>query len=585
MPASLVQGDSLLAADIGGATTRVVLFDVVEGEYRFIASSNAPSTAEAPMKDVSEGLRNAITNLQAVIGRTFLDGDRRLITPSQADGTGVDAFVATMSAGPALKTVIVGLLSDVSLESGRRLAETTYARVLDAVGINDHRKPDLQIDRLMRLQPDMVIITGGTDGGASRSIHKMLEPVGLAGFLLASEKRPAVLFAGNQKLDDEVQELLGSVTSQLHFSANVRPSLDTEDLEPAARELASMYLGVRKRQLKGVDVIEGWSGGHVLPTAYAESRMLRFLGQVYGGARGGILGVDIGASGAVIAAGFKDKTALGVYPQFGLGENLPALLQYTTLEEILRWSPLDVSTAVLRDFLYQKALYPSSISVTKEDQSLAQSVTRQALYLAMQTAKRDFPRSTLPAKPGLLPAFEPILASGGTLDDAPTAGQGLLLLLDAIQPVGISTIIVDRNNLLPLLGAASVRNSLLPVQVLESGAFQSLGTTVSLVVPPSQSTLVARVKLTYEDGSEARVDVKPGDVEVLPLPAGHSGRLAIQPAAGVDAGFGWGKTGALSVSGGEMGVVVDGRGRPLALPEDGGLRRETIKKWQSKVGG
>ena len=232
MPASLVQGDSLLAVDIGGATTHAVLFDVVEGEYRFLAASSAPSTAEAPYKDILDGVRNAISGLQNVTGRVLLDADGRLVTPTQSDGSGVDSLVSTLSAGPALKTVIVGLLSDVSLESARRLAETTYTRLVDSMGINDHRKPDEQIDALMRLQPDVVIITGGTDGGASRSIRKMLEPVGLSGFLLTPEKRPAVLFAGNQKLDDEVKELLGSVTSALHFSSNVRPSLETEDLEP-----------------------------------------------------------------------------------------------------------------------------------------------------------------------------------------------------------------------------------------------------------------------------------------------------------------------------------------------------------------
>jgi hypothetical protein len=585
MPASLVQGDSLVAVDIGGANTRAVLFDVVEGEYRFLASSSAPSTAEAPVRDVSEGVRNAIAGLQSATGRTLLNGERKLITPSQADGSGVDAFVATLSAGPALKTVIVGLLGDVSLESARRLAETTYSRVLDSVTINDHRKPDQQIDRLMRLQPDVVIITGGSDGGASRSIHKILEPIGLAGFLLAPEKRPSVLYAGNQKLDSEVKELLSGVTSALHFSSNVRPSLDTEDLEPAARELASLYLGVRKRQLKGVDVVEGWAGGHVLPTAYAEGRMLRFLGQVYGGAGRGILRVDIGASGAVIAAGFQEKPTLGVYPQFGLGENLPALLQYTTLEDILRWSALDVSTGVLRDFLYQKALYPSTISVTKEDQSLAQAVTRQALYLAVQTARRDFPRSARPARPGLLPPLEPILAGGGALGDAPTPAQGMLLLLDAIQPVGLSTIILDRSNLLPMLGAASVHNSLLPVQVLESGAFQSLGTAVSMVTPRMPGPVIARARLSYDNGTDVRADIKYGDLEVLPLPAGQSAKLSIQPQSGADAGFGPGRPGTLTVNGGEMGIVIDGRGRPLVLPEDAGLRRDLIKKWQWKLGG
>ncbi len=267
MPASLVEGESLLAVDVGASTTRAVLFDVVEGEYRLLASGSAPSTAEAPFKDVSEGVRNAIANLQAVIGRVLLDGERNLITPAKPDGTGVDAFVSTLSAGPALNTIIVGLLADVSLESARRLAETTYTRVIDSIGLNDRRKVDQQIDAIIQLHPDIVVVTGGSDGGASRSIHKMLEPVGLAGYLLPQEKRPAVLFAGNQKLDDEVKELLANVTSALHFVPNVRPSLDTEDLDPAARELAALYLDIRKRQLKGVEILEKWSNDHVLPTA------------------------------------------------------------------------------------------------------------------------------------------------------------------------------------------------------------------------------------------------------------------------------------------------------------------------------
>ena len=585
MPASLVEGDSLLAVDIGGANTRAVLFDVVEGTYRFLASSSAPSTAEAPFKDVSEGVRNALENLQTITGRAFLGADRKLITPAQADGSGVDAFVCTLSAGPALKTVIVGLLSDVSLESARRLAETSYTRVVESFGLNNHRKPDEQIDTLMRLRPDVVIITGGTDGGASRSIHKMLEPVGLSSYLLTPERRPSVLFAGNQKLDDEVKELLGGVSSALHFSPNVRPSLDTEDLEPAARELTSLYLGVRKRQLKGVDTLESWAAGHVLPTAYAEGRMMRFLGQVYGGARGGILGIDIGASAAVIAAGFRERNTLGVYPHFGLGENLPALLQYTTLENILRWSPLDISTGVLRDYIFQKSLYPSSIPATKEDQAIAQAVTREALHLAMQTARRDFPRSVRIPKPGLLPFFEPIIAGGGALGDAPTPGQGLLLLLDAIQPIGVTTIILDRNNLLPLLGAAAARNSILPVHVLESGAFQSLGTVVSVVGNTSYGSLIVRARLVYENGTEARADMKYGSMEILPLPVGQSAKLSLQPQRGADVGFGPGRGGTTTVSGGAMGVVIDGRGRPLILPDDPVRRRELIKRWLWTVGG
>jgi hypothetical protein len=495
----------------------------------------------------------------------------------------VDAVVVTLSAGPTLRAVVAGLLSDVSLESGRRLTETIYARVVDSMDLNDKRRPEQQLDNLLRLRPDIVVITGGTDGGASRSVQKMLEPIGLASYLMPPERRPTVLYAGNQKMQSEVKNLLGTLSASLHFSPNVRPSLETEDIEPAARELARLYIGVRKRQLKGVDTLDVWSNGHILPTGYATGRMMRFLSKVYATSRG-ILSVDLGTSAAVISAGFKGKSTLNVYPQFGLGDSLPGLLQLTTLEEILRWSPLDISSGVLRDFLYQKALYPTTIPATKEDQIITQIVARQVLALAVQTASRDFPRNVSKLKAGLLPIFEPILAGGGPLSGTSSPGSGLMLLLNALQPVGVTTVILDQNNLLPLLGAAASRNNLLPVQVLESGAFLSIGTVVSPVISASYGTPILKAKLTYEDGTEARTDLKFGAIEMLPLPSGQVAKLSLQPLHRADTGFGPGRGGALTVSGGVLGVVFDGRGRPIQLPDDPVRRRELIKKWHWTLG-
>jgi hypothetical protein len=393
-----------------------------------------------------------------------------------------------------------------------------------------------------------------------------------------------VLFAGNQKMEGEVKTLLSSLAASLHFSPNVRPSLETEDLDPAARELARLFIDVRRAQLKGVDLIEGWSNGHILPTGYATGRMMRFLSKVYGAAKG-ILSVDIGASASLISAGFKDKSTLGVYPQFGLGENLPGLLNHTTLEDILSWSPMDFSAGQLRDYLYQKSLYPASIPATREDQAMSQAIARQALRLAMQAAKRDFPRSAATLKSGLTPLFEPILAGGSAITGAPTPGQSLLLLLDALEPTGATTIILDQNNLLPLLGAAAERNALLPVQVLESGAFLSMGTVIAPVVQAPYGTPVLRARLAYEDGTEAQCEVKFGSIEILPLVSGQAGRLTLQPASRADVGFGPGRSGTLTVSGGGTGVVFDGRGRPLILPTDPVRRRELIKNWYWVLGG
>jgi hypothetical protein len=561
-----------------------VLFDVVEGQYRFLASGQAPSTADAPYKDASLGVHQAIENLQKITGKILLDQNNQLITPVQGDGSGVDAFAATLSAGPTLRAVVVGLLSDVSVQSAQRLAETAYLQVIETFGLNDPRKPDEQIDAVLRARPDVIILTGGTDGGASRSVQKIIESIGLACYLMPEEKRPAILFAGNQSLTDSVKGSLGKLTPSLHFSPNVRPSLDTEDLAPASRELAQVLSDVRKRQMPGVDQLAAWTGGRVLPTAYAEGRIIRFLSQMNGANRG-ILGVDIGTTAAVVAAGFNGKLTLGVYPQFGLGENLPGLLKYAELEDIMRWLPLDIAPSVVRDYLYQRSLYPGTIPATKEDHAIGHAITRQVLYLALREARRSFPADARLVKKDLMPLFEPILAGGGALSDAPTPGQSLLLLLDALQPVGITSIIIDQNNLLPLLGAAAESNQLLPVQVLESGAFMSLGTIVSVISSASYGLPVLRARLTYEDGTEARAEVKFGGLEILPLAMGQTARLTLQPLQRSDIGNGPGRNAAVQVAGGVMGVVIDARGRPLTLPEDPVRRRELLKKWLWSVGG
>src|SRR5689334_6811154 len=334
MPASLVQTESVLAIEVGAAVTRVVLFDVVEGQYRFVASGQAPSTAESPFKDVGIGVREAINNLQVVTGTKILAQGGGLISPAQADGSGVDAVVATVSAGPSVKTVIVGLLNDVSLQSARRLAESTYSRVVDSLDLSDQRKPEQQLDSIVRSRPDLVILTGGTDGGASRSILKMLESVGLACYLMPMEKRPMVLYAGNQKLAGDVQELLGGHAGKLEISYNVRPSLETEDLGPASHELAGLVTKLRQRQLKGMDELYMWTAGNILPTSYAQGRMIRFMSRLYQSTRG-LLSVNVGASATSVAAGFGSELTLGTYPQFGLGESLGTLLQYTELDDIM----------------------------------------------------------------------------------------------------------------------------------------------------------------------------------------------------------------------------------------------------------
>ena len=585
MPASLVNANSLLAVDVGTVTSRAVFFDVVEGHYRFIASGNAPTTASAPFRDVSEGVSQAIENLQVITGRKFLGEGHKLIMPT-SEGTGVDTFAATISAGPAMKTVVVGLLGDVSLESTQRLARSTYARVVDTIGLNDARQPEGQIDNLVRLRPDLILIAGGTDGGAERSVQRLMEIVGLACYLLPADKRPALLFAGNQKLAAEVKKSLLPLTSSFSISPNLRPGIDTEDLQPAQRALTELYIQVRRSQMNGVDELNTWAGNTLMPTASAEGRIIRFLSQVYDSSKG-ILGVDLGASAVTVAAAFGGELTLGVYPQLGLGEGLANLLRYTSVDDILKWIPFEIPAEAVRDYLLQKSFYPASLPATPEDLSIEQAVARQTLHVALSSAGRDFPRKVRRAAFGLTPYFEPILGAGSVITRAPTLGQGLLILLDAIQPVGITTVILDQNNLMPALGAAASRNPILPIQVLESGAFLGLATVIAPYVNARPGTPVLQARLINQNGNESLMEIKQGELEIMPLPAGQSGRLYLQPFHHADLGFGPDRTreDGIPVTGTALGLVIDARGRPLRFPADGARRREIIKKWLWTVGG
>jgi hypothetical protein len=120
---------------------------------------------------------------------------------------------------------------------------------------------------------------------------------------------------------------------------------------------------------------------------------------------------------------------------------------------------------------------------------------------------------------------------------------------------------------------------------LESGAFVNLAAVVAPICAAEYGTVVLRARLVQEDGNESRLEVKYGALEILPLAGGKSAKLQLQPIRRADVGFGPGRGGTIRVTGGALGLVIDARGRPLALPPDPVRRRELIKKWYWTVGG
>jgi hypothetical protein len=560
--------------DIGSVNTRAFLFDTVDGEYRFIAVGSVNYPTQTGEWDIQDNLYLAVKSLQQITGRNLMSSDGKLLLPSQPDGSGFDRLLLTFSTGPTIKIATAGLLADVSLASAQRLAASTYADLVETIGLNDGRPMETQIESLLRARPEIIILTGGTDRGAVRPVYRLAELIRTICTVVPVEQRPDLLYAGNQTLSPKMKEVFEKFVN-IQIAPNIRPSVDVEDLAPARTILAQMTTAVRSRRNELFQKLAAVCSDIPEPSASAFGRVVQFLGKTHDPARG-VLGVDLGGGSLVMAASQGGKLVQQVQP-LGMGSRMTQLLKQISLEEITRWLPIELDEATIRQYLLQKEITPGAIPASEETLAIEQAAATAILRIGMKRFQ-----STWPEMKG---SFEPILASGSVLTQAPSPGQSLLMLLDGLQPEGVTTVLLDLNNLLAPLGTTARLNAVLPVQVLESNAFLNLGTVVAPVSGASANTPVLKARLEYDEGGEIKTEIRQGTLVILPLTQGRRGRLHLQTLGGARIDPQNGGGGSFKVTGGACGVVIDARGRPVALPSDPQQRRDAIKKWIITLGG
>ena len=230
----------------------------------------------------------------------------------------------------------------------------------------------------------------------------------------------------------------------------------------------------------------------------------------------------------------------------------------------------------LKDILWQKTLTPGSVPVDEKGLTIDLASARAILDYGLKEMKR---LSLLAA-----PIFEPIFISGSTITHAPTPQQILLTLLDGIQPIGVTPLIIDKHGLLPILGAVAKANSLLPVQVMESSAFTNLASVINVESKASEGTPIVNARLTYRSGNYMDIEVKQGSIVTLPLPTGEIGTLSLNLMKRTAVAGLINPSEPFKVHGGICGVVIDARGRPLTFPKDEAVRRERFKRWMFMLG-
>jgi hypothetical protein len=566
--------------------TKVILIDTIDGQYRFVAQGDALSTIESPRADVLLGVRHAIGQIEEATGRLLLDEQGQLITPEQASGNGVDAFVATTSAAAPLRLILAGLTYNVSIESARRAISSTYALVEDTISLDDgtqreRRSAEARIRILQRHQPDIVFIVGGTDGGATAPVADIAEVVALACSIMDSSARPRIVFAGNKEARPLVAEILGS-KGELRAIDNVRPALDVENVAAAQEEIDTLYRERKMARIPGFGGLSAWSSVAVLPTARAFGYLIQYLARQYGL---NVVGVDIGGATVTVAGVIDGHFTSISRSDLGLGHNVAGVSTEAGLENISRWLPFDMEVTEARNIIANKQLRPTTVPQTRRELLLEQAIAREALRLALTEARQRWVGRPSAPYPGLSPFLDLIVGGGGVLAHAPHYGQAALILLDVLQPLGVSSLALDVTSMAAPLGVTAAIEPLAAAQVMERDGFLSLGTVVAPVGTAREGEIALKLKITYDDGRALEMEVPYGSLEVLPLTTGHKATLELRPTRKFDIGLGAkGKGATTELEGGAVGVIIDARGRPLSLPATREEQQAKIQEWLWGVG-
>lgn len=616
----LAQVGAVLAVDIGSLYTRAALFDIVGDEYRFIARASAETTAEAPYNDVTAGVYNAIADLEGVVGRKLTDGTR-LLMPQRRDGNGIDLFIATSSAAPALRLVVAAVSADISASSAMQAAMSTYTSIVSRITLDEglHQLPNEdeavlnsaaiawsqeQTDKLLALPPDVVLMSGGVDGGPVSPLVRLAKVVAVTAreqgsrAELAARKgqaapgMPMLIFAGNREALQGVTDALVPISEMLSVP-NVRPDLHTETPGPAAAAIAGIYTERRVPQIPGYHVLSRWVEGPIVPTADCERLIAQYLHRQY--ARETLV-VDVGATstGLFLANGLGDSSA--VMGDMGMAYGLTNLLATRGAASVLRWLPFEMSEEELWEWALNKVARPLTLPQTPRDLMIEHALAREALLHGAQALQGY--------NGGRPPRYDLLVGTGGLLAHTPRPGQAALLLLDALQPAAVELgsveLALDTTLLIPPLGNLARHQGAAASYIFDRDCLVWLGTAIVVhnawndtgnangagkapaAVPGS--TIAVNVTVERQQGGTESVEVPYGTIRIVPLRPGQRAALTVKPGAGFRVGSGEpGKAlktqPGQEVKGGLVGLVIDARGRPLDLPEDGTVRRTMIRGW------
>ena len=587
---------SILATDCGSTTTKCILIEKqASGEYRLVVRGEAPTTVEAPFDDVTVGVTNAVREVEELSGKTILGTDGKIMTPALDNKTGVDLYLSTSSAGGGLQMTVAGVVKEMSAESAERAALGAGAIIMDVVAINDGRKDYQKVERIRALRPDMILMSGGTDDG--NIIPQVQE---IAELIRSADPKPRlgiglklpVIFAGAVTMRTPVQDTLKDVVD-MRIVPNLRPSMENENLFPAREAIHELFLEHVMQQAPGYAKLTTWTSAGVMSTPNAVGKIMETIAREQ---KINVLGVDIGGATTDVFSVFNGVYNRTVSANLGMSYSICNVLTEAGLPNIKRWLPFEADDTYIRNQLRNKMIRPTTIPQDLRDLQIEQAASREALRLAFIHHKslaremvgvqqqRDigdiFEQKGAGKTLVNLLTLDMIVGSGGVLAHAPEFAQTALMMMDAYAPEGKTTLAKDSIFMMPQLGILSTLLPEAATQVFERDCLIRLGDCLAPLGTGKDGDECVTVVV---NGGET-VTVPFGQIKLLPLGLGETASVEVRPGKMFDMGAGKGKPVTHTVNGGEVGLIIDTRGRPLVIPEDDHQRAVKSREWLAALG-
>lgn len=565
------QSNSILAVDFGSITTRVVLIDLVDGQYRLLTRTQVRTTLQPPADDVRIGLGWALANIEATIRRPLL-GENDLIIPEE-NGQGIDEVVATSSAGRPLNAVLLGLMPDISISSARRALTGTYINVAATLSIAEPLDEEARINRILQARPDLIFISGGMDGGNEAAVLELVHLADLAAKLVPDDK-PIILYAGNGEIAHLVEQQLIDSDAQVHIAKNVRPALLQEDLAVARLKLAQVYSDYVKRQPGGFGEVADWTQIGIVPTAQSVTNIIRWLGD---DTKTSILHLDIGSATSTLAMSLRGEVRANIHSDLGMGHSFLSAIERLNRQQLLNWLPFELSEEELLDYAYNKILAPDTIPQTQRDLFIEYALARQIARHILHEAREGLNKASL----GNLADLSSVITAGAVLTETAHPGIAAMLALDVLELEGDVALYADADNVMAALGAIAYTNPTAAVQVFDNQGINYLGVAFC---PPGTARRgrrpAMRIQITLDSGRVIQKDLMPGELWTAPLPPGQNVSVDIRLGRGLRINNK--RRIKQQVLTGTAGIIFDVRGRPLPfVPMK--RRLETYTTWWKGV--